>query len=256
MLEFKEVKKQYTGGMFGTKIVEAVQNVSFTILPGEKIGLVGESGCGKSTIARMAGRLIKPTSGEIFLDGEDIMKMRGKQVKEYRRQVQMIFQNPQQSFSPRMKLYNTIAEPLRIHKILSSQEEEYRLICEHMETVGLTEDIFSRYPHEISGGQAQRLAIMRTIMLKPKVLIADEPTSMLDVSVQAQVLELLKEMLVRSGTSLLFISHDLEVVRAMCDKIMVIKDGKICEIGKSEDIFNAPKHEYTKFLVKNISVGI
>lgn len=251
MLELQNVTKEYASGMFGTKKIKAVDDASFRIEPKERVGLVGESGCGKSTIARMAGRLLLPSSGTITFNGEDILKMRRTAVKHYRTQVQMIFQNPQQSFSPRMKLYDTIAEPLRVHKLVSSKEEEMDRILAAMEQVGLTEDIFTRFPHEISGGQAQRLAIMRILMLSPKLIIADEPTSMLDVSVQAQILQLLTEAMQKVEASLLFISHDLEVVRAMCDRIIVMQDGKICEIDTTENIFQHPKHDYTKFLVQN-----
>ena len=251
MLEFENVNKEYRGGMFGNKTVKAVDDVSFRVEPREKVGLVGESGCGKSTIARMAGRLLLPSSGKVSFNGEDIMKMTGDRVKTYRKNVQMIFQNPQQSFSPRMRLYDTIAEPLQVHKLAKGKKEELAIIGPAMEQVGLTEDIFTRFPHEISGGQAQRLAIMRILMLDPKLIIADEPTSMLDVSVQAQILELLAETMKKLESSLLFISHDLEVVRAVCDRIIVMKDGKICEIGETEDIFRHPTHEYTRFLVQN-----
>jgi ABC-type oligopeptide transport system ATPase subunit len=251
MLEFKEVSKEYSGGMFGTKRLKAVDGVSFAIAPHERVGLVGESGCGKSTVARMAGRLLLPSAGRVMFNGEDIMKMDGEKLKAYRRQMQMIFQNPQQSFSPRMRLYDTIAEPLRVHKLAKGKSAELERIRPAMEQVGLTEDIFSRFPHEISGGQAQRLAIMRILMLDPKLIIADEPTSMLDVSVQAQILSLLTETMDRLNSSLLFISHDLEVVRAVCDRIIVMQNGKICEIDTTENIFEHPKHEYTSFLVQN-----
>ncbi len=251
MLEFKEVSKEYSGGMFGTKRLKAVDEVSFCVAPHERVGLVGESGCGKSTVARMASRLLLPSAGELSFNGKNLMKMDRSAVKAYRRQVQMIFQNPQQSFSPRMKLYDTLAEPLRVHKLAKGRTEELARIRPAMERVGLTEDIFSRFPHEISGGQAQRLAIMRILMLSPKLIIADEPTSMLDVSVQAQILQLLSDTMDRLDSSLLFISHDLEVVRAVCDRIIVMQNGKICEIDTTENIFEHPKHEYTSFLVKN-----
>ena len=251
MLKIENVTKEYTSGIFGTKRVKAVDDVSFSISPKERVGLVGESGCGKSTLARIVGRLLLPSSGTITFYGEDILKMKHEDVKHFRTHVQMIFQNPQQSFSPRMKLYETIAEPLRVHKLVNTKEEEMDRIREAMAQVGLTEDIFTRYPHEISGGQAQRLAIMRILMLKPKLIIADEPTSMLDVSVQAQILQLLSETMERVETSLLFISHDLEVIRAMCDRIIVMQGGRICEIDTTENIFNNPQHEYTKFLVQN-----
>jgi len=251
MFEFKNVNKEYSGGLFGTKKFKAVNDVSFTIGDHERVGLVGESGCGKSTVARMACRLLLPTSGEILFNDADILKYNKKDVKNYHSEVQMVFQNPQQSFNPRMKLYETIVEPLRVHKLVNNKQEEKDIIIPAMNQVGLTEDIFSRFPHEISGGQAQRLAIMRILMLNPKLIIADEPTSMLDVSVQAQILQLLSEAMDSVNASMLFISHDLEVVRAMCDRIIVMHDGVICENDITENIFNNPKHEYTKFLVNN-----
>ena len=171
MLKIENVTKEYSSGVFGTKHIKAVDDVSFSIAPKERVGLVGESGCGKSTLARIVGRLLLPSSGRITFYGEDILNMKRKDVKHFRTHVQTIFQNPQQSFSPRMKLYDTIAEPLIIHKLVKNKAEETDRIREAMAQVGLTEDIFTRYPHEISGGQAQRLAIMRILMLKPKLRV-------------------------------------------------------------------------------------
>lgn len=251
MLIFNQVTREFHGGVFGTHKTNAVKGVSFVIRKQQCVGLVGESGCGKSTIARMAVNLVRPTSGSITLEQKNIHKLRFSQAKAFRRNVQMIFQHPQQTFNPRMKLYETIAEPVRVHKLVHGRQAEKQMILQHMETVGLTEDIFKRYPHEISGGQAQRIAILRILMLRPKLIVADEPTSMLDVSVQAQILELLKTAMKETGSSMLFISHDFDVVKAMCDTIMVMKDGEICETSDSKQIFENPRHDYTKFLVQS-----
>lgn len=249
MLEFKNVTKQYHSGVFGTYITKAVDSVSFSIDANERIGLLGESGCGKSTIARLATKLLYPSKGNIVFNGNDINRMSAGEIKEYRRDVQIVFQNPQQIFNPRMKLYDTIAEPLRLYKLTKCPKEEKEKIDEYMSMFGLTDDILSRYPKEISGGQAQRIAIMRIIMLEPKLIIADEPTTMLDVSVQAQILRLLQNIMDVNKTALLFVSHDLDVIRAMCQKIIVMKDGRILEINTTEEVFEHPKDEYTKFLV-------
>ena len=252
MLEFKNVTKQYRSGMFGTHLTKAVDDVSFKVGENDRLGLLGESGCGKSTIAQLAMKLLKPSKGSIEYNGKNIKRMSHGEMKNYRKNVQIIFQNPQQVFNPRMKFGETIAEPLRIHKLASSREEEKRIISEYMEMFGLTEELFDRYPQEISGGQAQRIAIMRIVMLKPEIIIADEPTTMLDVSVQAQILELLNEVMDKNNISLIFVSHDLEVVKAMCKEIMVIRDGKVVEQGKTEDIFERAKSDYTKMLVDSL----
>ncbi len=251
MLIFDKVEKTFHGGVFGTHRTAAVREVSFEIGDRQRVGLVGESGCGKSTVARMAADLIRPSKGSIRMDGKEIRKLRFEERKTFRRNVQMIFQNPQQAFNPRMKLYETMAEPIRIYKLAKDRREERELVLRHMETVGLTPDIFRRYPHEISGGQAQRIAILRILMIRPKLIIADEPTSMLDVSVQAQILNLLQEAMEQTGSSMLFISHDLDVVRAMCGSIIVMKGGEICENNDTEEIFRSPQHEYTRFLVSS-----
>jgi len=254
MLEFRNVYKQYKSGMFGTYLTNAVDNVSFTITANERLGLLGESGCGKSTIAHLATKLLFPSKGQILFNGQDIRKMSTEEMKACRRNVQIVFQNPQQAFNPRMKLYETIAEPIRLYNLAGTRSEENEIISRYMSLLGLSDDILTRYPHEISGGQAQRIAIMRIVMLKPSIIIADEPTTMLDVSVQAQILNLLQDVMNENNTSLLFVSHDLDVIKAMCKTIMVMKDGKICETNTVESIFEHPKDEYTKFLVGKCGV--
>ncbi len=252
MLEFKNVTKQYRSGMFGTHLTKAVDDVSFCVGENERLGLLGESGCGKSTIAQLAMKLLKPSKGSIEYNGKNIKHMSRSEMKNYRKNVQIIFQNPQQVFNPRMKFRETISEPVRIYNLASSPEEEKKIISEHMEMFGLPEELFDRYPQEISGGQAQRIAIMRILMLKPEIIIADEPTTMLDVSVQAQILELLKEVMDKNNITLIFVSHDLDVVRAMCKRIMVIKDGQVVEQGSVDDIFDRPENEYTRMLVDSL----
>lgn len=252
MLEFKNVTKQYRSGMFGTHLTKAVDDVSFCVGENERLGLLGESGCGKSTMAQLAMKLLKPSKGSIEYNGKNIKHMSRSEMKNYRKNVQIIFQNPQQVFNPRMKFRETIAEPVRIYNLASSPEEEKKIISEHMEMFGLPEELFDRYPQEISGGQAQRIAIMRILMLKPEIIIADEPTTMLDVSVQAQILELLKEVMDKNNITLIFVSHDLDVVRAMCKRIMVIKDGQVVEQGSVDDIFDRPENEYTRMLVDSL----
>ena len=252
MLEFKNVTKQYRSGMFGTHLTKAVDDVSFCVGENERLGLLGESGGGKSTMAQLAMKLLKPSKGSIEYNGKNIKHMSRSEMKNYRKNVQIIFQNPQQVFNPRMKFKETIAEPVRIYNLASSPEEEKKIISEHMEMFGLPEELFDRYPQEISGGQAQRIAIMRILMLKPEIIIADEPTTMLDVSVQAQILELLKEVMDKNNITLIFVSHDLDVVRAMCKRIMVIKDGQVVEQGSVDDIFDRPENEYTRMLVDSL----
>ena len=252
MLEFVNVTKQYRSGMFGTELTKAVDDVSFTVRENERLGLLGESGCGKSTIAQLAMKLLRPSRGEILYHGKNIRRLSGREKKIYRKNVQIVFQNPQQVFNPRMKLYETIAEPIRLHRLAASPAEERKMIAQYMELFGLPEELFDRFPQEISGGQAQRIAIMRIVMLEPEIIIADEPTTMLDVSVQAQILQLLNEVMDQNQISLIFVSHDLDVVRAMCQKIMVIREGKVIETGSTEEIFEHPKHEYTAMLVNSL----
>lgn len=252
MLEFVNVTKQYRSGMFGTELTKAVDDVSFTVRENERLGLLGESGCGKSTIAQLAMKLLRPSKGEILYHGKNIRRLSGREKKIYRKNVQIVFQNPQQVFNPRMKLYETIAEPIRLHRLAASPAEERKMIAQYMELFGLPEELFDRFPQEISGGQAQRIAIMRIVMLEPEIIIADEPTTMLDVSVQAQILQLLNEVMDQNQISLIFVSHDLDVVRAMCQKIMVIREGKVIETGSTEEIFEHPKHEYTAMLVNSL----
>ena len=231
-LEVKDLKKYFYSGIFRKKVIKAVDGVSFEIKEGKTLGLVGESGCGKTTVGRTILRLTNPTEGKIIFDGRDITSLNGSELKKLGKEMQIIFQNPESSLNPRMKIYDSIAEPLRIHNICNKKEEKER-IFELIETVNLNEELLFRYPHEISGGQIQRVVIARILSLNPKFIVADEPTSMLDVSVQAQILNLLKDLQKKYALSYLFISHDMEVVEWMSDEIAIMHKGKIVERKKS-----------------------
>ncbi|MEA2032261.1 MAG: dipeptide/oligopeptide/nickel ABC transporter ATP-binding protein [Euryarchaeota archaeon] len=227
-IKVENLKKYFYSGIFRKKEINAVDGVSFEIEEGKTLGLIGESGCGKTTVGRTILRLIEPTEGKIFFDGEDITRLNGNKLKKLGREMQVIFQNPESSLNPRMRIYDSIAEPLRIHKVCNKKEEK-GMIFELIETVNLNEELLFRYPHELSGGQIQRVVIARILSLNPKFIIADEPTSMLDVSVQAQILNLMKDLQEKYGISYLFISHDLEVVEWMSDEIAIMDKGVIVE---------------------------
>jgi peptide/nickel transport system ATP-binding protein len=244
-------------GVFGwaKRYIWAVNDVSFEVYPGETLGLVGESGCGKSTLARTLLRLIQPMSGEIFFEGQDIAKVKGKPLQRLRREMQIIFQNPYSSLDPRMKIGEAVMEPLLIHKAVSSSKARRDRAAYLLERVGLNPDLMNRYPHEFSGGQRQRVSIARALALNPKFIICDESVSALDVSVQAQVLNLLKELQGEFGLTYIFISHDLSVVKFMSDRIMVMNQGKIEEIGTAESIYRLPEKDYTRQLIASIPTG-
>lgn len=248
MLEISHLNKIYTSGFFSKNRTAAVSDVSLTIGEGERFGLIGESGCGKTTLSRMIAGLLKPTSGQILFEGRDILKFNAKEWHELRRDIQVVFQHPQMTFHPRRDIYFACAEPIRLYHLDHHISEE-EMIGHMMGRVGIPKDQWHKYPHEISGGQAQRISIARALSLNPKLLICDEPTSMLDVSVQAQILRLLLKANEKYHVAMLFISHDLDVIRAVCQRVAVMYQGKIVETGTAEEIFSHPQHDYTKALL-------
>lgn len=250
LLEARDLTKEYPAGR--KKVVHAVSGVSLTIRQGETLALVGESGCGKSTLGRVLMGLIPPTSGQVLFEGQDITAMKAKAFRPLRRQMQLVFQDPYASLDPRMTVRDIIAEPLETWKVTKTREETTKRVLELMAEVGVSGEFLYRYPHQFSGGQRQRIGIARAIALDPKLIICDEPVSALDVSVQSQVLNLLKDLQDEKKLTYLFISHDLSVVRFMSDRVCVMFLGKVCEIGETQDIYEKPLHPYTKFLLEAI----
>ncbi|NER28766.1 MAG: ABC transporter ATP-binding protein, partial [Symploca sp. SIO1C4] len=233
------------------KLIKAVDDVSFELYPGEVLGLVGESGCGKSTLSRTILQLVRPTSGNVEFLGQNLTKIENYYLRLVRRQMQMVFQDPHACLNPLMTVGESIADPLFIHKLANAKEARVQVI-QMLERVGLTPaiDYYSRYPSDLSGGQQQRVAIARALITCPSLLICDEPVSMLDASVQTQVLELMRELKDELNLTYLFITHDLSVARFFCDRIAVMNSGKIVEIGITEAIFTNPQHPYTQTLLK------
>lgn len=255
LIVVKDLVKHFpiTGGVFNRPIasVRAVDSVSFSITANRTLGIVGESGCGKSTLARLLNLLIRPTSGSITYRGENIFDYRGKQLKNFRQKVQMVFQDPYSSLNPRFSMFDIIAEPLRVHAV-GDRTSQRRKVRSLIDKVGLSYEYRHRFPHEFSGGQRQRIGIARALALDPQVLICDEPVSALDVSVQAQVLNLIMDLQEEFKLTVLFISHDLSVINKISDQVIVLYFGKIIEMGNRVDIFSKQLHPYAQALFSAI----
>lgn len=254
LLEIRNVFKDYiiNGGLFKKGVFHALQDISFNVYEGETLGLVGESGCGKSTLGNVILQLDRATKGQMFYKGQDITKLSSKAFRVFRKDIQIIFQDPYSSLNPRLTVGEAILEPMKVHKIGSSDADRKERVVEILYRVGLDESVFNRYPHEFSGGQRQRIGIARTIAVQPKLIICDESVSALDISVQAQVLNLLNDLKDKYNFTYIFISHDLSVVKYMSDQVMVMNKGKIEEIGEADELYAHPKTAYTKGLISSI----
>jgi peptide/nickel transport system ATP-binding protein/oligopeptide transport system ATP-binding protein len=260
LLEVKDLVKHFPitrGVIFQHRVgaVKAVDRVSFNVERGETLGIVGETGSGKTTTARLLVRLLDPTAGQVLFEGEDISSRKGEGLKDLHREVQMIFQDPYSSLNPRKTVGSIIAEPFAIHDLLTNKRERRKRVEELMDRVGLNPEHYNRYPYEFSGGQRQRIGVARAIALEPKLLVADEPVSALDVSIQAQVLNLLRRLQRELGLTVILIAHDLSVVRHMCDRVAVMYLGKLVEIAPSDALYGFPRHPYTGALLASVPVA-
>lgn len=254
LLEAKDLVKEFPliNSRRGKQVVHAVSGVNLKIYEGETLALVGESGCGKSTLGRTLIRLIPSTSGSLEFEGMDITSMKEKEFARYRRQMQLIFQDPYASLNPRMNVKQIIAEPLTTYGLAKDKEDLEGQVKELMKEVGIPTEFINRYPHQFSGGQRQRIGIARAIALRPRLIVCDEPVSALDVSIQSQVLNLLKDLQDQYGLTYLFISHDLSVVKFIADRVCVMFLGMVCEIGDTDALYEKPLHPYTRFLLEAI----
>ena len=248
-LELKNVQKYFH---VSAGSLHAVDGVTFTLEKGRAIGVVGESGCGKSTLGRVVSRLLEATGGEILLEGEDILSYKGRQLKDLRRKIQMIFQDPFSSLNPRKTVYNTIAEPMITQRMFKSRSQVESRVFEIMELVGLAERYINTYPHELDGGRRQRIGIARALALEPELIVCDEPVSALDVSIQAQILNLLKRLQQRFGYTYIFITHDLSVVKHFTQEVLVMYLGQTVEKAPVKELFSNPRHPYTQALLSAI----
>lgn len=250
LIEVKHLKQYFNAGKANE--VKAIDDISFDIYEGETFGLVGESGSGKSTTGRSIIRLYQPTSGQILFDGQDISQIKHRDMLDFRRDMQMIFQDPYASLDPRMKVKDIIAEGLDVHHLVHSEQERGARVNELLDLVGLSRDHATRYPHEFSGGQRQRIGIARALAVNPKFIIADEPISALDVSIQAQVVNLLRDIQKKQKLTYLFIAHDLSMVKYISDRIAVMHNGKLMELATADEVYNHPLHPYTKSLLSAV----
>jgi ABC-type oligopeptide transport system ATPase subunit len=258
LLQVRDLRKEFPvkSGFVIERVshtVKAVDGVSFDIAEGKTLGLVGESGSGKSTTGYCILQLIKPTGGSIRFKGEELMELGREEMRRMRREMQIVFQDPYSSLDPRMTVGDIVSEPLEVHGVGTKRDRRSR-VRELLDVVGFNPDYSNRYPHEFSGGQRQRVGVARALALNPDLIVCDEPVSALDVSIQAQILNLLKDLQRDFGLTYLFISHDLAVVRSMSDDIAVMKDGKILESGRADDVYEHPKHEYTRALLTAVPV--
>ena len=252
LVEARELTKEFPAA--GGKIIHAVSGVSLQIREGETLGLVGESGCGKSTLGRLLIRTIEPSSGEVLFRGQSITGMKDSDFRQFRKDMQLVFQDPYASLNPRMTVRDLVAEPIETWHLCQSREKVTERVLELLRAVGVPEEFLYRYPHQFSGGQRQRIGIARAIAADPAFIVCDEPVSALDVSVQNQILNLLKELKTARKLTYLFISHDLSVVRYLADRVCVMFLGKICEIGPTEEVYQHPRHPYTRFLLDAVPV--